>query len=619
MHSPENPDRNSRTRAVRMAPPTAVLLILLWVWFLPLAAVQVNSEQNGAALFRSRCASCHTPFNAARAPWPDTLRLMTQTAILGALETGKMRAVGAGMSHEQRVAVADYLGRPETAQPPGQANNCGAGARPMINSPLWNGWGVDLANSRLQPADRAGIGKSQLAGLKLKWAFGYSGATSGGGPPTIIGDRIFVAGGDGRIYSLEMHSGCVYWTFLPAAPARTAITVSDDGTEAFFGDEQGRAYAIDTANGGLVWKADLDQHPWAVISGAPKLYAGRLYVPVASAEELGAANSKYPCCSFRGSVVALDAKAGSVVWKSYTIDSTPQPTSANKAGVGMLGPSGAAIWSSPTIDPARHALYVATGNNYSEPGTSTSDAVMAFDLATGKVLWVKQLTAQDRTNIGCYTSDKSNCPKDPGADLDLGASPILSATKGGKQLLLAGQKSGVAYALDPDDRGRTVWESRIGQGGALGGIEFGGAAVDGLVYFPLSDWRPDRKAGGGLFALDIATGKKIWSAAPPVPACLDRPGCSASQQAPATAIPGVVFSGSLDGHIRAYDALDGSVVWDFDTAREFPTANGVKAHGGSINYAGTVVAGGMVFVVSGYTINAGMAGGILLAFSPDGK
>ena len=596
-------------------------MILLWGGFLPLASAQVkpDSEQNGAALFRSRCVTCHTPFNAVRAPWPDTLRLMPRTAILAALETGKMRAVGAEISHEQRVAVADYLGRPETAQPPGQLNACGAGAKLMSNLPLWNGWGVDLANSRFQPADRAGVGKSQLAGLKLTWAFGYSGATSGGGPPTIVGDRILVAGGDGRIYSLDMHSGCVYWTFLPAAPARTAITVSADGTRAYFGDAEARAYAVNTATGALVWKADLDQHPFAMITGAPKLYAGKLYVPVASAEELGAANPKYPCCSFRGSVVALDEKSGSVVWRTYTIDSPPQPTSANKAGIGMLGPSGAAIWSSPTIDPARHALYASTGNNYSEPGTSTSDAVMAFDLATGKVLWVKQLTTQDRTNIGCYTAAKANCPKDPGGDFDVGAPPILSTAKGGRQLLIVGQKSGVAYALDPDDRGRTVWELRIGEGGALGGIEFGGAAVDGLVYFPLSDWRPDRKAGGGIFALDIATGKKIWSAAPPVPACLDRPGCSASQQAPATAIPGVVFSGSLDGHVRAYDALDGTVIWDFDTAREFPTVNGVKAHGGSINYAGTVVAGGMVFVVSGYSINAGMAGGVLLAFAADGQ
>lgn len=602
-------------------PHLIVLAFLLCGWCTTLAAAQTkpDSGSDGAALFRSRCASCHTPFNAARAPWPGTLKQLSQAAILTALESGKMRAVGNEMSHEQRVAVADYLGRPQTTQPAGAANACSASSKPMSNTVLWNGWGVDLANSRFQPADRAGLSKSQVARLRVKWAFGYAGAASAGGPPTIIGGRTFVAGGDGRVYSLDMHSGCVYWTFVPAAPARTAITVSADGAIAYFGDEQARAYALNTTTGALVWRADLDQHPFAMITGAPKLYSGRLYVPVASAEELAAADRRYACCSFRGSISALDARTGSLVWKTYTIDTPPQPTSTNKAGVGMLGPSGAAVWSSPTIDPVRHALYVGTGNNYSDPATSTSDAVMALNLETGKILWLRQLTGRDRTNVGCYTPDKSNCPKDPGADSDLGAPPVLYAGNDGKRLLLVGQKSGVVYALDPDDRGRTVWESRIGEGGALGGIEFGGAAVAGRVYFPLSDWRPDPKAGGGMFALDLATGKKLWSTAAPQPACVGWAGCSAAQEAPATAIPGVVFSGSLDGHIRAYDALDGTVLWDFDTWRKFPSVNGVESRGGSINYAGTVVAGGMVFVASGYSINAGMPGGVLLAFSVDGK
>jgi polyvinyl alcohol dehydrogenase (cytochrome) len=453
----------------------------------------------------------------------------------------------------------------------------------------------------------------------VKWAFGYTGATSAGGPPTIIGDRIFIAGGDARIYSLDMHSGCVYWSFLPMAQVRTAITVSADGSTAYFGDLQARAYAINTSTGALVWKAELDQHPFAMITGAPKLYGDRLYVPVSSAEELGGVNPKYPCCSFRGSVNALDAKTGNLVWRTYTISTPAQPTSTNAVGTGMLGPSGAAVWSSPTIDVDRHTLYVGTGDNYSDPGSATSDAVIALDLKDGKTLWVKQLTAEDRWNIGCFNQDKSNCPKNPGGDFDIGAPPILRTLKSGRKLLIVGQKSGVAYGLDPDDGGRIVWQSRVGKGGVLGGIEFGGAATDTQAYFPLSDWDPDPKAGGGMFALDIATGKKIWSNAAAQPVCIGKPGCSAAQPAPATAIPGAVFSGSLDGHIRAYDELDGMILWDFDTAQDFPTVNGVEAHGGSINYAGPVVAGGMLFVTSGYSTNAGMPGNVLLAFSEDGK
>lgn len=575
-------------------------------------------EKDGSYLFHSRCVSCHAPFNATRAPWPNTLKLMLQPAILTALENGKMSAVGSAMSHEQRVAVANYLGRTQTEQKVTQASACGK-SQGISNTQLWNGWGVDLSNSRFQPAPLAGLSKSQLSRLKVKWAFGYAGATSAGGPPTIIGDRIFIAGGDARIYSLDMHSGCVYWSFLPMAQVRTAITVSADGSTAYFGDLQARAYAINTSTGALVWKTELDQHPFAMITGAPKLYGDRLYVPVSSAEELGGVNPKYPCCSFRGSVNALDAKTGNLIWRTYMISTQPQPTSTNAVGTGMLGPSGAAVWSSPTIDVDRQALYVGTGDNYSDPGSATSDAVIALDLKDGKTLWVKQLTAEDRWNIGCFNQDKSNCPKNPGGDFDIGAPPILRTLKSGKHLLIVGQKSGVAYGLDPDDKGRTVWQSRVGKGGVLGGIEFGGAATDAQAYFPLSDWDPDPKAGGGVSALDIATGKKIWAIAAAQPACIGKPGCSAAQPAPATAISGAVFSGSLDGHIRAYDELDGTILWDFDTAQDFPTVNGVEAHGGSINYAGPVVAGGMLFVTSGYSINAGMPGNVLLAFSEDGK
>jgi polyvinyl alcohol dehydrogenase (cytochrome) len=526
-----------------------------------------------------------------------------------------MRIQGAQMSQEQRVSLANYLGQPEDDHQTGLSNACSTSPK-TENTLLWNGWGVDLSNTRFQPAALAGIGKAQIPRLRLKWAFGYPGATSGGGAPTIIGDRILVGGGDGRIYSLDMHSGCVYWTYLPLAPSRTAITVSPDAKTAYFGDVQGRAYAVDVRTGALVWKTELEKHPFAMVTGAPVLDGARLYVPMSSAEEVAGANPKYPCCTFRGSVSAVDIKTGTVIWRTYTISKPAQPTSKNADGTGMFGPSGAAVWSSPTIDHDRNVLYVGTGDNYSDPGSSTSDAVMALDLKGGKILWVKQLTAEDRWNIGCVVKDKSNCPKNSGNDFDLGAPPILSTLKGGKRPLIVGQKSGIAYGLDPDDQGKTVWESRIGKGGSLGGIEFGGAADDTTVYLPLSDWDyGDPKNGGGLFALDTATGKKIWSSPAPQPACVDKAGCSAAQQAPATLIPGVVFSGSLDGHIRAYDVLDGRILWDFDTGQDFKTVNLVAAHGGSINYAGTVVAGGMVFVTSGYSINAGMPGNVLLAFS----
>ncbi|MGA8034439.1 MAG: PQQ-binding-like beta-propeller repeat protein [Candidatus Acidiferrales bacterium] len=583
------------------------------------AAQKPASESEGAKLFAAHCASCHTPFNPVRAPWPQTLQLMTQQTILQALETGRMQAQGSTMTHEERFVLASYLGRKEPLQT-GNGNACPANQAAVASAALWNGWGVDLDNSRFQPDAAAGLAKSDVPRLRVKWAFGLPGATGAGGPATIFRGRLYFGGGDGAVHALDARTGCQYWSFLAPAAVRTAISVSDEGKIAYFGDVQARAYAVDTSNGAVIWKTDLDQHPFAMITGAPKLNGGKLYVPVSSAEELGAANPKYECCTFRGSVAALDAKTGRILWQTYTIaENASRVASDSDSGKASYGPSGAAVWNSPTIDSEKGVMYFGTGDNYSENATATSDAIFAVRLEDGKTLWVKQLTKGDAFNIGCVVEDKANCPKDAGPDFDIGAPPILRKLNDGKRILIVGQKSGVVYGLDPDDKGNKVWQTRIGKGSALGGVEFGAAADEKTVYVPLSDWNPDPKLGGGVFALEIATGKKVWNAAPAVPTCIAKPGCSAAQPAPATLISGVVFSGSMDGHMRAYDTATGAVVWDFDTTGSFPTVNGVDAHGGSLNYAGAVVAGGMVYVMAGYSINAGMPGNVVLAFSVDGK
>lgn len=592
-------------------------LIFLMAVSAGVAGAQTAGASDGAKLFTAHCASCHAPFNPMRAPWPQTLQQMSAQTILQALETGKMQAQGSTMTHDERFALATYLGRPVAAASE-KVNSCAANQPASANTAAWNGWGVDLSNSRFQPAAAAGISQAQVPQLRVKWAFGFPGGTSAGGPPTIIGNRSYVGGGDATVYALDARTGCRHWSFVPSASVRTAISVSDDGRVAYFGDIQGRVYAVDTATGALIWKTEIDTHPFAMITGAPKLFGGKLFVPVSSAEELGAANPKYECCTFRGSVAALDAATGEILWQTYTI-ATKAARVTSVDGKSGFGPAGGAVWSSPTIDAKKGALYFGTGDNYSEPSTKTSDAVFALSIDDGKLLWIRQLTANDTYNIGCNVPGKPNCPKDAGPDFDLGAPPILRELSGKKRVLLVGQKSGVVYGLDPDDKGRELWQTRIGKGGALGGIEFGAAADEKTVYVPLSDWNPDPKLGGGLFALDIATGRKLWVVAPAIPTCLEKPGCSAAQAAPATLIPGVVFSGSMDGHMRAYDTTSGVVVWDFDTTAAVQTVNSVDAHGGSLNYSGAVVAGGMVYVMSGYSVNAGMAGNVLLAFSVDGK
>ncbi|MGH9647747.1 MAG: PQQ-binding-like beta-propeller repeat protein, partial [Bryobacteraceae bacterium] len=387
---------------------------------------------------------------------------------------------------------------------------------------------------------------------------------------------------------------------------------------AFFGDTNGFVYAVKVDDGSAIWKVRPESHPAARITGSPLLVGKRLYVPVSSGEEGSAADPNYPCCTFRGSVVALDTSSGKQIWKAYTVSDTPKPTIKNALGVQYSGPSGAAVWSTPTVDLKRQAVYISTGNNYSDPPTDSSDAVIAFDLKTGKKLWSRQFTPHDAWNSGCVAEKKDSCPRLRGDDYDFGAPPLLRSLRDGRDILLLAQKSGIVYGLDPDDRGRLLWQTRIGRGGPLGGIEWGGAADSRYGYFPLSDYDFDHPlVGGGLYALDLRNGKRAWYVPPPKPQCVGKFGCSAAQMAPPTLIPGVLFAGSLDGHLRAYDTRDGSVLWDFDTAQEFHTTNGIRAHGGSLNGAGPAIVSGMVYVNTGYT-NA-MDGNVLLAFSVEDK
>jgi polyvinyl alcohol dehydrogenase (cytochrome) len=568
--------------------------------------------QDGAELFRNHCSTCHRAGSTTAAPLPEALRGLAPQTIIAALETGKMRAQGSLLSPAERSLVANYLGKAEGAQAIPPSASC-SGETERKTGPGWNGWSNDTTNSRFQTA--AGLTGASVPKLKLKWAFGYPGVTTAFGSPTISGGRVYAGAADGAVYSLDERSGCLYWTYRAAEGVRSAILISNDGQAAYFGDLQGNMYGVNATTGALLWKTRVDDHLYAEITGTPKLNGERLYVAVSGgAEQVAAANPGFECCTFRGSLVALDTKTGNVLWKTYSIAEPAKITGQSSAGAKAWGPSGAALWSSPTIDSRRKVIYAATGVNYSEPATATSDAVLAFDMDTGRLLWSRQLLPADVFNFGCTTEKRANCPAKPGNDADIGAPPILPL--GGGKLLIAGAKSGVVYGLDPDHEGRIVWQTRLASGGPQGGVMWGGAANDKVAYFALSDWNPGKpEAGGGVAAIAIATGKKVWSVAAPKPNCLDTPGCSAAQPAPVTLIPGVLFAGSLDGHLRAYDTKNGTTIWDFDTRPEFPTVNGIRAHGGSMNGSGPVVADGMVFANSGYSRLPVMPGNLLLAFS----
>jgi polyvinyl alcohol dehydrogenase (cytochrome) len=445
-----------------------------------------------------------------------------------------------------------------------------------------------------------------------------------------VNGTLFVGSASGAVEAVDAKTGCTHWVFQANGPVRGAIlpVLSGSATSLLLTDLIGWAYALDAKSGHLIWKKRIDEHEAARLTGSSVALDGVVFIPAASWEETRSLDPQYVCCTFRGSVTALRVRDGSTVWKTYTVDPA-QRTGTNSAGSAQWGPSGAPIWSAPTVDTKRGLLYVATGDNYSVPATSTSDAVMALDLKSGRIVWTQQVLANDAYTSACRTKGV-NCPPTNGPDFDFGSSAILVRAPNGKEILVAGQKSGMVYAFDPDAKGKILWQTRVGKGGLNGGVQWGMASDEQKVYAAVNDTSGvmntagpvggatfDPVKGGGLTALHLEDGSIAWFA-PSHPCDPPRPGCSPGQSAALSLIPGVVFSASLDGHVRAFSTEDGEMLWDFDTAAQtYSTVNGVPAMGGSIDGAGPVIVGGMMFVNSGYPRNGGMPGNVLLAFAPE--
>jgi polyvinyl alcohol dehydrogenase (cytochrome) len=449
----------------------------------------------------------------------------------------------------------------------------------------------------------------------------------------VIDDQVFVGSAGGVVHAMRAQNGCLQWVFQANGPVRAAIVVApvEGGRHALlFGDLTGWFYAVAAETGELLWKQHIETHDSTRLTAAAVVHDGVAYVPVSSWEEARAGDPTYACCTFRGSVVALRVRDGAQLWKTYMIDAAKE-IGRNSRNALRFGPSGVGVWATPTVDAKRRLLYVTTGDNYTEPASPTSDAVLALDMRDGRIVWTKQITERDVFNGSCRDA-AANCPLGTGPDYDFGSPAILLDGAGRREMLLAGQKSGIVFALDPKRKGEIIWQTRIGKGGTNGGIEWGMATDGDLVYASVSDvgrtrqdnnlldprrYALDPQQGGGLTALRVKDGSKAWYAAPqPCPAGAPV-GCSPAQPGAVTQIPGVVFATSYDGHIRAHAAADGRVLWDYDTAREFTTVNGVPAHGGSIDGPGPVIVNGLVLIGSGYPRNGGMPGNVLLAFGVD--
>jgi len=589
------------------------------------AWAQMVEQGVAAQSFAQHCASCHD--GTGSAPSPATLRQLSSESVYAALTNGVMRAQAQDLSDAQKREIATYLGGrapglAENADARRMPNQCAPGSAFDLAAPAWNGWGVDDDNDRFQSAGAAGITAQQVPTLKLAWAFGFPGASVVYGQPSVVGGRVFLGLDTGYVYAIDRATGCVHWSYAAQAGVRSAMTVARirNGRDAhgrdaqyavFFGDIRGKVYALNAVTGALIWSAVADDHATARITGSPKLYLDRLFVPVSSIEEGMGGSTAYPCCSFRGSVVAFDARTGSRLWKTYTITAPLVAGRTNSAGTQLQGPSGGAVWASPTLDPRHGALYVGTGDAYSGPAPATTDAILALDIVTGRLLWSVQDTPNDAWIAACWPPQPSdNCPRPLGPDYDFGASPMLRSVGHGHRLLIAGQKSGIVWAHDPDAGGAVKWKVDLAPKppSEQGGIVWGGASDEDTAYFGLNS--------GGIFALRISDGHQKWfTPIEPAAALADHRG----QSGPLTLIPGVVFSGGWDGVVRGFATEDGRLLWQFDTMRSFDTVNAVPAKGGSMGAAGPTVAGGMLFAPSGYVgVQSGVPGNVLLAFAPAG-
>jgi polyvinyl alcohol dehydrogenase (cytochrome) len=586
---------------------------------LAIAALSLQAQTpapNGQNIYETRCATCHQQPTNARIPSRADLAKLQPQQVVDALEKGAMTTQAQGLSAAQIRAVAAFVGTAAPAVatvPAAPANQCKEGATkpflPTAND--WNGWGLNNQNTRYQP--NPGVAAADIPKLKLKWAFGFPNDTRAVAQPSIVAGRIFVGSHGGVVYSLDLASGCVHWSFNAGAIVRDGITLAQVGNRwlAFFGDAAAFGYAVDAVTGQQVWKVKLDDYPVARVTGTSVFYNGRIYFPMSSGEELASNGPNYVCCKFRGSLSAVDAATGRVIWKTYTVSQEAKVYKTLANGRELWGPAGASIWSAPTIDVKRGRIYASTGNSYTGVDVPTSDAVVAFDMESGRLLWTKQATMGDNWVPGCPNGPL--CPENDGDDYDLASSPTL-LTVNGRDLIIVGQKSGTLWALDPEKNGEVVWQQKLGQGGGLMGGIMWGPALDGqTVYAGVAD--PNRQdATPGLYAVNVADGSRKWVSPPPA-----GPGNSRAQPTAPTLIPGIVFSATFGGKLRAHQASTGEVVWEFDSARTFETVNGVSAKGGAMDGAGPAVANGMVVMTSGMGFAGGAAGNVLLAFSVDGK
>ena len=589
-----------------------------------LAAIYALNAIGGPEdLYAERCAVCHDNPPDEKTPHRSAIELMSKTRIHHSLADGRMAIHTEGLSRDIIEDLSRYLSKVEE-QSIDPTQRCPD--LPISNDVVVSHWGVDIENTRHQPS--SGIDSSNIKDIKLKYAFGIPNTGEVRSWPAVSADTIFLPTLSGTLYAIDRDIGCVKWTYESGGRLRTSahLIYEDEKLQVAVGDMGARTHLVDASTGELIWVQSVGESPLNMNTGAPVYFDEDWYIPVSAFEIAVAMNPRHECCKSRGIVRKLDGETGEVLWSTFMTPAA-QPTKKNDIGTQMYGPSGAPIWTTPAIDLLRGVLYIGTGENTSSPATYKSDSIVTLNLFSGEIGAFFQGYKDDAFNMACGSRNPQNCPDEEGPDFDFGASPILVTTSTGRDLVLAGQKSGDVWALDPDNDLELVWHNKLSNGSALGGVHWGMTVVDNTVYVPIAD--PERATVDpkpGVYALDIDSGETLWehrverdceidiralrNRGNPWPDCPWHYGFSAA----ASSTNDVVFAGALNGVVSAFHAESGEVLWSFDTKRPFETVNGVEAHGGAIDNPGVVIAGNQLIVLSGYGMFGQMPGNVMLVF-----
>ena len=620
-----------------LSPQTFLHGILLLITLAVGSASAQNTSNNGNDVgrthYQSYCANCHDHPEQSKAPSFDALRQMSPRAVSYALTNGKMRIHAQSLSAPEIDQLVSYLATTVAVDDAWVRRfACNDGEHlPTKNAVATiSGFGIGNNNHRYLSTTDTGLAKKDFSQLELAWALAFPQTATMRSQPVVVDSTMYLAVVDsGQLFAFDIGSNtpCVHWVYQHKVPLRSSLQWGrlDDGSAVLvFGDNAAHVQMLNATTGELLWRTSVRISSVSNTTGMPVLFQGRVYAPISSGELNMGAAADYECCTSHGGVVAIDANSGDVVW-TYRTMPPATPRKKNKLGTQLWGPSGAPIWTTPAIDEKRGVLYVGSGENTSEPATDTSDAVLALDLNDGSLRWKFQATANDIFLTGCmFEPQGPNCPPaySVNADWDFGASIIIAKRTDGSDILLAGQKSGTLWALDPDHNGKLLWRTDVGPGGPAGGIHWGMAVADQRVFAAINRVgipREDPDGEPGLHAIDINNGNILWS-------YRNKPDCSATRKkhihscdtnfgmsSATLVIDGAVVQGTNDGFLKVFDGDNGELLFSYDIAREFNTLNGVAGHGGSIDNASIVAANGLLLVQSGYGL-LGVPGNILLAF-----